>query len=122
MAKNRLQRRRHGPRRKPVDVFVDNVLDMLDATLSTVAFGAGAILLGRALGTPRAPQIEIPAGLPPEIVAEWRRLAGAQPDGAGDKPKGSRGRNRRGPEAPPQPKVVQLVKGEDGIYHPEEKS
>lgn len=107
-------RRRRKPRKKPAS-FIDAVLEMLESTAGKVMFGAGAVLLGKVLGSTNIPQIELPADVPPEIVAEWRRLTGGQPDAVegdtGQKPKGK-------PKAPPRPEVVQLVKGEDGIYRP----
>jgi hypothetical protein len=85
---------------------------MLDSTLSTVGFGMGALILGRLIGSPHKPQIEIPEGVPPEIVAEWRRLSGAP------MPDATEGRRGRKLKPPPRPVAVELKKGLDGIYRP----
>ena len=123
MVKRTHIRRRHGQRKKPVESFIDNLLNMLDTAMTTVVCGAGAVLVAKILGMPgRGPQVRIPASAAPEIQAAWDQLSGfdatdgAQaPDAAeaGDKP------SRRKPKAPPRPKVVQLVKGGDGVYRPQ---
>jgi hypothetical protein len=79
------------------------------------------VLLGKVLGSGHIPRIEIPAGVPPEIEAEWRRLAGDSGPGAegvhaSRAPRAPRNGMRK---EPPRPEVVQLVRGADGVYRPE---
>lgn len=113
---------RRKPRKKKPPSFIDTVLEMLTSTAGTVAFGAGAVLLGKLLGEPVRGRIQLPPGLPPEIEAEWRRLAGMpvdQADATDDaKPEKTGGRRKRIQEPPAE--VVQLKKGADGVYRPEE--
>lgn len=111
---------RRKPRKKKPPSFLDTVLEMLTSTAGTVAFGAGAVLLGKLLGEPVRGRIELPPGLPPEIEAEWRRLAGMPAVDAEveTKPEKVGGRRKRIPEPPAE--VVNLKKGSDGVYRPEE--
>lgn len=116
--RTQLQRRRKPRKKPPAKGFIDTVLEMLGSTAGTVMAGAGVVLLGRILGEPVRGRIELPPGLPPEIEAEWLRLAGIPPDDADAKPEKTGGRRKRIREPPAE--VVNLKKGPDGVYRPEE--
>lgn len=121
MAKRTPRRRRHSPRRKPpTKGFLDTVLEMLSSTAGTVMAGAGVVLLSRILGEPVRGRIELPEGIPQEVVDEWGRLCGhwQEPEPPADPPP-AKGR-RRSAATKEQP-AVELVKGEDGVYRPKEQ-
>lgn len=112
--------RRRSPRKKPVAKgFIDTVLEMLGSTAGTVMAGAGVVLLGRILGEPVRGRVELPPGVPQEIVDEWGRLCGMEPSSLQEQPPAKI--KRRSSAAKEWPAVaVELVKGEDGIYRPKE--
>ncbi len=122
MARNRVQHRgRKRPPKKPLDQFLDNVTEMLETVASTALFGAGAVLLGTALGTPSPPRIELPPGLPPEVVSEWERLMGVHGKPTRKRVKMAEAVVGTGvvEDPPPAPKPIKLLKGPDGVYRPE---
>ena len=124
MTKRTTRRRRHGPRKKPAESFIDNLLNMLDTAMTTAVCGAGAVLLAKIIGMPgRGLRVEIPASAAPEIQAAWDQLSGFDAANGAETPdaaEGDTGRKPKGkPKAPPRPKIVQLVKGEDGVYRPQ---
>lgn len=118
--------RRRKPRKKPQAVsFIDLVLDMLTSTTGMVMAGAGAVLLGRVLGEPVRGRIELPPGVPQEIVDEWGRLCNTgqlgrepEPNAEPDTPPAKTRRRSSTPRE--RPAAVELVKGEDGVYRPKE--
>ncbi len=124
MTKRRKKSSRRPPRSQPLDRFLYDVGSMLETVASTAVFSGGAILLGRLLGTP-PPPLQLPPGLPPEVVAEWERILGKGTAPAARQRK----RETPGAESPDEPPAaspktppppVQLVKGPDGIYRPED--
>lgn len=116
---NRGKSRRKRPAKKPLENFLDGLAGMLEDLAGTAIFGAGEVLLGRALGTPAPPRMELPPGLPPEVAAEWERLMGIPPKPA----RGSRRKVETAEtvvgEPAPRPEPVKLLKGADGVYRPE---
>lgn len=117
------RRGRRRPAKKPLDKFLDSLAGMLETVAATAVFSGGAVLLGRMLGTP-PPPLELPPGLPPEIKAEWERLMGTKRqmriDYAGKPTKGKEGAVIEGPNKPPRPEPVKLLKGTDGVYRPQD--
>jgi len=100
------------------------LLNMLDTAMTTAVCGAGAVLLAKIIGMPgRGLRVEIPASAAPEIQAAWDQLSGFDAANGAETPdaaEGDTGRKPKGkPKAPPRPKIVQLVKGEDGVYRPQ---
>lgn len=110
-------RGRRRPPKKPLEKFLDGVARTLETMVSTAVFSGGAVLLGRILGAPpAAPQL--PPGLPPEVVDEWGRITGWRGK-PGDRPRRGKAGETAEREPPPAPKPVQLLKGPDGVYRPE---
>lgn len=129
MARRPARRRsRKRPPRKPLESFLDNLTEVLLDLAGTAIFGGTAVLVGRALGSRAQPRVELPPGLPPEVVAEWEKILAQGAPARGGTSKS--GRASRAPEreaevvdsepCPPRPqrKPVRLVKGDDGIYRP----
>ena len=117
-----LRRPRKRPPKKPFEAFLDNLTGALLDLAGAALFGGATVLVGKALGA-KPKRVELPPGLPPELVAEWDRLAGVS-----EKPPPPPRRHKRAPDgveeaeaAAPEPRSrpVHLVKGTDGIYRPE---
>lgn len=119
-------RSRKRPARKPFEVFLDNLTSTLIDLAGTAIFGGAAVLVGKALGT-KPQRVELPPGLPTNVVDEWNRLAGASPPPPPKPPPPPR-RHKREPDRVEEAEVVdqvvtarptvQLVKGSDGVYRP----
>lgn len=118
--RGRNRKRRRPVRKNPASEFLNNVLDMLDTAVSTMVFGGGAILLGKILGHPGGPpRIDIPPGVPREVVDEWGRLAGYPLEESESKPvEGVPAGRKSRPKGPKVEAPIELVKGEDGVYRP----
>ena len=119
------RRTRKKPAKKPFEAFLDNLADSLLDLAGAAIFGGAGVLVGKALGA-KPQRVELPPGLPPDVVDAWGRLTGADTQSPPRPPPPRR--HKRAPDgveeaeaAAPEPRSrpVQLVKGTDGIYRPE---